>query len=983
MDNPKRKPKGARLPLDDRGHPQPRRTTPEQSVTLQNHRLARDASRKAANDKATSNEPSKDDPINSPRRNSSGGSHDTGPSDARGWFNRSNRNPGATAFEPGPMDVDPPFFQKESDSSNEGVGGARDPAYPYGPGIRQASLLRPPVAQSSSADDYRSVIDDLTVENKRLKEELKRYKQFGPDMMRKEKLFEIKVHGLPKRKKRELEATLRDFAASLEGSSESPPQRKKTGRHGKNVHSSGASLSKQPSSSSSRSRPVDSAYASMSTGPSSHAPNSSKASLNRPALTNTQMRKSTEQKVEDYLRDTPDGLFPRHFVLTEKEKKKMVVRRLEQLFTGKLHGQAAAQSPWVVGSDVKIASDTALATAPKLSSEAAREAFIQPNDPSRKKPRSRDNVSTSNSGGDRTESGGNGLGSGDGGGSGGRTQTNPSPPNAQLPEQRPTRPKDLDPHRVQVPSENMDYIRHLGLVAPEFILGDKSTQENVSPDADGWVYLNLLCNLAQLHMINVTPNFIRSAVSEKSTKFQLSPDGRRIRWRGGSDGTKFSSDSSGDNSQRSSSADHTDGSNEDGQRKRPKTQPATAVASSGYPSKKSKVFGPQASTSSDSFHYKPMFVRQSSSIETSLEGTGSHSSEGPLENSNNTGNSKWDYSGSGSSQLKRRRHDGAIVYYSGAPFCIDLSGDPGDLSPTTYLTSTGQETAEEEDEGRFVIQRTLSGSSLPIRPLSEDKKMVSNVLGFDVDGISDLMEDDDGPPNEVLIEFPWCDNPDEVQQHPLEALEACGLGGVLPEDHFVFHMITRRNFGNAKSDHQSRGRRSRSVESAEAVISRLASMSTSSPRPPLNLLSGGGGVVEIEYLKAVRKTLRPSPLPPPATFFPPFSTDSESDSDTDDIYFEDDEMSGDGIVSEGLISQRANPHLSEAHLSDNSDEMADDSNNNAEDADHPSEGSDSDKPMLPSMVPNTAKHPQLFRTGSSVATAGGAESGYSSSIEDE
>ncbi|KAK0611515.1 frequency clock protein [Immersiella caudata] len=950
---------GDKLPPDDRGHPQPRRTTPEQSVTLQHHRPARDTSRKAIPGGAAI-----EGPISSPRRNSSDESHDTGPSDARGWFNRSNRNPGQTAFEPGPMDVDPPFFQKETDSSNEGVREPQDPTYPFGPGIRQASHLRAAAAatQSSSTDDYRSVIDDLTVENKRLKEELKRYKQFGPDMMRKEKLFEIKVHGLPKRKKRELEATLRDFAASLEGSSESPPQRKKAGRNVKGMQSSKGSLSQQHSSSSSRSRPVDSAYASMSTGPSSNAPNSSKASLNRPSLS-TQMRKSTEQKVEDYLRDTPGGLFPRHLVMTEKEKKKMVVRRLEQLFTGKLSAMKSDQNPWAATSNVKSTSDTALAMAPPQNLEAAREACIQPNDPSRKKPRSRDNVSTSNSGGDRTESGGNGLGSGDGGGSGGRIQMNPSPPNARLPEQRPTRPKDLDPDRIQVPSENMEYIRHLGLVTPDFILSEKATGENVSPDEDGWVYLNLLCNLAQLHMINVTPNFIRSAVSEKSTKFQLSPDGRRIRWRGGTDGTKFSSDSSGDNSQRSPSDDATYGSNDDGQRKRRKTQTASGAASA----KKSK-FGPQASTSSDSFHYKPMFVRKSSSMESSLEGTASHSSDGALEDSNNTGNSKWDYSGSGSSQLKRRRHDGAIVYYSGAPFCIDLSGDPGDVSPTTYMTSAGQEIAEEE-EGRFVIQRTLSGSSLPIRPLSDNNTVVLDVLGLELEDTPDLIEDDESSIYDDLAEFPWCDNPDEAQVHPIEALEACGLGGVLPEDHFVIYVTTCRVFGGTNSDSSLRSRRSRSVESAEAVITRLASMSTSSPCPLLSTWSSGSNSgVEIKYLNGTRKVLRPSPLPPPATYFPPFSTDSESESEEDDCS-EDNDVSGVDIISEGLISQRANPHLSEPHLSETSGSREDESDDDA--GDRPSEGSDLGKPRITQL-----------NTGSSVATAGGAESGYSSSVEE-
>ncbi|SCO88929.1 uncharacterized protein FRV6_13057 [Fusarium oxysporum] len=37
---------------------------------------------------------------------------------------------------------------------------------------------------------------------------------------------------------------------------------------------------------------------------------------------------------------------------------------------------------------------------------------------------------------------------------------------------------------------------------------------------------------------------------------------------------------------------------------------------------------------------------------------------------------------------KWQHHEGAITYYSGAPFCTDLSGDPADLSPTTRTPSS-------------------------------------------------------------------------------------------------------------------------------------------------------------------------------------------------------------------------------------------------------------------------------------------------------
>lgn len=885
------------------------------------------------------------------------------------------------------MDVEPPFFQKETDSSNEEQREPlRDADYPFGPGARQVSHLRTAVTtHSSSADDYRSVIDDLTVENKRLKEELKRYKQFGPDMMRREKLFEIKVHGLPKRKKRELEATLREFAANLEGSSESPPQRNKMGRHGKNTHSSGESMSKHASSSSSRSRPVDSAYASMSTGPSSRAPHSSKASLSRPSIGSR--ARISEQKVEDYLRDTPDGLFPRHVTMTDKERKKLVVRRLEQLFTGKKGKNGAQLTQPIPSGDMKSASDTALVMAPPRNLEAAREARIQPNDPSRKKPRSRDNASTSNSNGDQTESGGNGRGSGDGGGSGGRTVNNTSPPTVLPPEQRPTRPKDLDPDRVQVPSENMDYIRHLGLVPGEFPIARKSSGEDVCPDEDGWVYLNLLCNLAQLHIFNVTPSFIRLAVTEKSAKFQLSPDGRKIRWRGGRDGTKFSSESSGDNSQKSPSADDTDGSNGGGQRKRLKSQATGDVMTSVTSSKKSKL-GPQVSASSGSFHYKPMFVRQSSSMETSLEGTGSQASDGAPEES---GNSKWDYSGSGSSPRKRRRNDGAIVYYSGAPFCIDLSGDAGDVSPTTYLTSTAQEPDSMEDPTRLAVHRTLSGSSLPIRPLSDPHAIVSGAMDMDVDNSSDLLEDDEGTLDDERMEFPWCDNPQEAQLHPIEPpFEACGLGGVLPEDHFAVIVTTRRQIRCVNVDLHPAAYRSQSEELAEAVAGRLASMSTSSPIPPRHRASLDNPI-EMEYLTGKIRRMRPVRLPPPATFFPPFSSDSDSNDEDDEMDSEDGDISGEDSVSEALISQRANPHLSDN--TDNTDDDNDELPSNSQmivvpgvtGDDRMSEASDSDKPLRPEMVASagTGQRPGLLHTGSSVATAGGAESGYNSSMEDD
>ncbi|KAM0561758.1 hypothetical protein ACHAPJ_002927 [Fusarium lateritium] len=970
------------------GHPLPRRSSPENSVTLRHHRLARDASLKASQGAGQAVQVAS---TSSPRRNSSGDSHETGQSDPNTWFDQSNQNPTAT-FDSNVMEVDPPFFQKESDSSNE-----EKPYY---------NQLVPPkltAAHSSSADDYRSVIDDLTVEIQKLREELKRYKHTGPDMLRKEKLFEIKVHGLPKKKKRELEATLRDFAAGLEGSpdaSSSQQDKKKASRHATRDMYSGSGSKHASSSSGSNFRPADSAYASMSTGAKS-----SGTSLSRPSMGS--QAKSSEA-VESYLRDIPEGLYPRHMIMTDKERKKLVVRRLEQLFTGKIGGRhvvkkepmlpsgsSAALAPVVAETQPTVSSNSTIHEPPSLQTggkEATREARILPLEQqsghSGKKSRSADNGSASNSNGDNTESGGNGNSTGSG--------TNPSPPMPSLPEQRPTRPRDLDPDRTQVPADNMDYIRHLGLVPPELLAEQHS--HDVHPDAEGWVYLNLLCNLAQLHMINVTPDFVRSAVSGISTKFQLSPDGRKIRWRGGTEGTRFSSDSSGYNSQKSPSTDETEDGSEK-KRKRQKTGRSTGDEfQSGSSSKNGLKFDPQLCAPSESFHYKPLFAQQDSSGgQTSLDET--VSSFGPPEESN-IGESRWGLSGSGASSRKKRRHDGAIIYYSGAPFCTDLSGDPGDMSPTTQMRA-GQTQADKDDfkVPPSPLRRSDSGSFISYRPLTDRGPLSSHqstAMDLDSEDPPSLTDDVDDA-SEIDLDFGWTNNAQYMQHQPLEP---CGLGGVLPEDHFMVVVSTKRPKQDdlPLASHMS-GRRV--SESTDGIIRRLATMSTSSPvlgasktLPAIEPLP-----VEIEYMSGRIKRLTPVALPPPAIFFPPFSP---SESTVDD----DDDMSDDFDTSQSIRDL-----MGQRKMTRHSDGYPDgvDLSSGDEEGDEPDDSPNQDiydvnrdSKALPNRPRQTARrtssaaaaagtargasksnsaNPELSGDNSSVATAGAHESGYSSSDE--
>ncbi|KAJ6786479.1 hypothetical protein PWT90_06517 [Aphanocladium album] len=952
----------------------PRRVSPANSLTLQNHGLARDASLRASPGSARSNPSAV---ASSPRRNSSGDSHETGQSDPKKWFDRSNQNPTAT-FDSNVMDVDPPFFQKSSESSTEDRGGYKSLAIP--PHLQQRQET-----QSSSADDYRSVIDDLTVEIQKLKDELKRYKQRGPDTLRKDQLFEIKFHGLPKRKKRELETTLREFAANLEDSTTaSSSQQKKPSRD--KLHY--GSASKHASSSSgSNVRQVDSAYASMSTG------NNSGASLGRHASNQSGVR-SSEQKVESYLRDIPEGLYPKHVAMTDKDRKKVVVRRLEHLFTGKINGrQARRQLPLhTVSQNPVSAAALVPPPIPILTSEAAqqtrlappattqlqqtngrseptREARILPPGSSGKKTRSRDTGSASNSNGDQTESTGNGTGSGNNG----------SPPDQSPPEQRPTRPNDLDPDRAQVPADNMEYIRHLGLVPPELL--PEATQEtsDVSPDAEGWVYLNLLCNLAQLHMINVTPDFVRAAVTEISTKFQLSPDGRKIRWRGGSEGTKLTSDSSADSSQRSERVSGS-GSKESKKSRRKRQKTGHSTGDSGISSKDNSKFGHQVSNSSDSFHYKPMFVRQDSPNGlVSLDGT--LSSFGPVEDSN-LGDSRYNLSGSGSWNRKKRRRDGAVIYYSGATFCTDLSGDPGDASPATYMLSSGQDTTESSNQAQRPLYRSPSGSHIGIRPLSNPMPLASDAT-MDID-------DDENPPgfitdsgeetSDVEIELTWSDEPQYLEVHPLEP---CGLGGVLPDDHFMVVVTTKRpkeDAPGAVTKYDQGGW----AEATDNIIARLAVMSTSSPAPQQSRFPSRSSTpgVEIEYTSGRIKRLAPVPLPPPVIFFPPFS--SEDSYDYEDMSDSEPQTQSIPMISEGLASRRG---------LEQSDDYPDgvDLSSGDEEGDDPDDDSGAermyDRPLgdeVPDVIP--LERIPRYSIGSSVAAAGtprGRTKSASSSDDEE
>jgi Frequency clock protein len=362
------------------------------------------------------------------------------------------------------------------------------------------------------------VIDDLTIENKRLRQFLRDRRQQHDPQLDRDKVFEIRICGLSPEKKSKLGLILRDFASTI---ADGPSTNSNGQAHDPVVQSSTSILLSSTPRDGSSYPLADSAYASMS--------GSGQTSMVQTSKGRTVMQRicgSKNSNIRSYLHDIPDSLLPKHSpIMSEKSKMRMVVRRLEQLFTGKSatlgeHSQPVQQQG-VSESAATADRDRSKQLNKLVHAEGAREAHILPfaskvNLELVEMKDQKIQTSRSKSSSERSSP--------------------PSTSGSRSPDQRPTRPLDLDIHRAQVAEENIDYIRHLGLSTPKFD-ADRDKYD------DSWVYLNLLINMAQLHIFNVTPAFVRRSVSHFSTKFELSKDGCKIRWKGGPSRTELSGDS--------------------------------------------------------------------------------------------------------------------------------------------------------------------------------------------------------------------------------------------------------------------------------------------------------------------------------------------------------------------------------------------------------------------------------------------------------
>ncbi|GAM86590.1 hypothetical protein ANO11243_046040 [Dothideomycetidae sp. 11243] len=817
----------------------PRRRPAHESVSLV-HKRPESRARTHSPDAAAVSQPNNSEarPSTSPSslealpgKNSSGES-----SNAEKWFEKSNNH--ATGTSPSFADDSPPFFLQNSSSEetpsqlNPESRGQMYLQVPSADDLPLRAGLLQLGTDNSSTEDYRSVIDDLTIENKRLKRKLKSYQKLQDSRLKDQKLFEIRVHGLPTTKKRELEEMLKKFALGLGGppgvDSAHPffaaaPHLPPPLDHNKSGSSSASNLN------------ADSAYASASlSGQGSSAQSSSNSRRKTAAAKSRQQHNS----IQSFLHDIPEGLLPRpSAAMTEKAKRKLVVRRLEQIFAGKgavsgsQHaGQQQEVSQLAASMDRNTYFETEGHQPPK---EGIREASILSEKADQdliNRPVEEQPIKGKAIVGIKSKS----L------------------------EQRPTRPLDLDPYRAQVPVENMQYIRHLGFSPPVHITEPPQ-------DGHGWIYLNLLANMAQLHTINVTTDFVRRAVQEYSTKFELSSDGRKVRWKGGRSITRHSS--SGDDSPL---VDASGNMSSDRSSPRKKLKISQQDSESGSKLSNSLLY-PQ----DNKFAYTPLFYQRSSNGDSSLssdeedEDT-NESSFPPAQTGDSSGMTSSGIKTS-STKLNKSRETGPIIFYNNAKFCTDLSGEVKTEDALTYNTflyhSIGRQAV-----GLAESSCASSSGSADLGPLQASAEL------------PDAMDLDDNPiPAQDELHFPESSpmSPQSKKSDNKVEFEVSGLGGVCPADNFTI---------DVQSMHAS-------VDDKSAPMSQCHPMPSRYPQKIASILEEDGNSTQrkarIAFHKKVvvarREELPPSRLPDASRLIlagdvtPEDDDDEDEDSDVEDI----------------------------------------------------------------------------------------------------
>ena len=389
---------------------------------------------------------------------------------------------------------EPPFYLRPSNSASSASNpfALPDKISPggYSAAVPQFQGSDGAVIPEVCSEDFRSIIDDLTVEKRMLRSRIERLEHPYCIPLEDQELFEIRFRGLDATKRRKLDLLLEQTLPSLLNAHDTG-----IGEPSTAVLSHDSTLPKSSSSHAASGWPGDSAYASMCA--------SEKTAALQPNRSDLIARLSKSRGPSRVLWDAQPRMTsgPTSSTHPVRRKMQLVVRRLEQLFT--------VRKP--------SAAEQGRARLPEESPRAAREARMATASQRPRSPMSSSDISRESS-----------LTSGQSG---------------STPGQRPTRPFDLD--RLNHPLENSNYVRHLGFGSPIDLLTGSGKLKASFSRASAWFPVNVAVNLAQLHTAQVTTEFVKTALREVGTRFELSSDGRSIRLKGGDDSSVASKASCG------------------------------------------------------------------------------------------------------------------------------------------------------------------------------------------------------------------------------------------------------------------------------------------------------------------------------------------------------------------------------------------------------------------------------------------------------
>lgn len=716
-------------------------------------------------------------------------------------------------------------YAPPSQSGSNGLQAEQPQSYP---------ILGQDNANGSIDDDYRSVIDDLTIENKKLKKRLRKYEKLHCSHLQQERLFEVRAPGLPECEKQELELVLRRFAASLDD------PRSKRAVNAQNLRTQRHPVSKAKPLKPHRT-PADSAYASNSSS------DMIIPSFRLPDRTNQQKpRPSTDAKyknVELHIELMPQAVVPaRPLELSDEAKMKLIVERLEQVFTGNPATRRRPRFSRQQQHEISISAALLENSAEEIQRdsgmlEGSRGARILPID--------HENLDSTS-----------GVQSWNNYYSDPLSESAESSEEGTL-EQRPTRPIDLDLYRPQVGADNMKYIQHLGLASP-------------GRGREGWVYLNLLSNMAQLHTFSVTSDFVRKAIAKPSSAFDLSPGGQQVRWR----------DTAGTASGKSGSSDDT--------RSRAHQDPASDVEIRNFgatapmtntdliPTLKQRTTDASNVEHAHTYDYVPSFTHGTLLADSHSKGSDPGLSLGPSDSDDSGQFNNFEAlppSNNEEASSSRKSGNGPIIFYKQATFCTDLSGhiQTSMTKYTKYARYSAQPLGQRSipvcyenysSERSENAVRVLS-TALPFTTVTDDK--ATSEIGFDF------------PDIEYLSSHPGSDDVEPLH------FEASGLAGTKPEDNFLVDVATQhtrpKRATTQSSPFSHLGRRMHRGQPHHSISSKTA-YTVTEPGAALSLTDHLETQNRVLYTKTTN--LPPSSLPQPSYICLSFSSSDSDDGEADE-----------------------------------------------------------------------------------------------------